>query len=93
MKSAEIYIYSAELESWPNKKTGVITEMTKIFYLIKMSNNDNKIGYSQLKCYKKGNLLSTLNPLLMNRVKADIEERPTENGSKYVLLKINGKDL
>lgn len=93
MKNADIYIYSAEKENWPNKKTGEVVEMTKILYLIKMSNNDNKIGYSQLKCYKRGNLLSTLNPVLMNRLKADIEERPTENGSKYILCRINGKEL
>lgn len=93
MKNAEIRIIRAELEKWPNKTTGEIREMTKIYYAIKMSDNDNVVGYSILKCYKQGNLLSTLNPLVMNKTMASIEERPTENGSKYVLVSVNGKEL
>ena len=93
MKNANIYIISAELERWPNKATGEITEMTKIYYAIKMSNTENKVGYSVLKCYKKGNNLDFFSSLVMREVKANIEERPTENGSKYVLSEINGKAI
>ena len=93
MKNAEIRIIRAELENWPNKTTGEVREMTKIYYAIKMADNDNVLGYSILKCYKQGNLLPILTQYIMAKCVADIEERPTENGSKYVLMKLNGKEL
>ena len=93
MKNAEIRIIRAELEHWPNKTTGEVKDMTKILYAIKMADSDNVVGQSVLKCYKQGNLLEILKPLVLVKSMATIEERPTENGSKYVLTQLNGKNI
>lgn len=93
MRNAKIYIIRAELEKWPNKTTGEVKEMTKIYYAIEMSNAQNSIGYAILKGYRPGNHIDFLKSRIMREVLAEIKEQATDNGSKYILVKIDNKEL
>lgn len=67
--------------------------MTELNYAINMANTDKTVGYAILSCYKQGNLLKKIEPFIMKPVTSTIEERPTENGSKYVITKISNIEL
>lgn len=93
MKNANIMIINAQLTKFNNNTTGEITEMTKVTYAIPMSHTENFVGNAVLECYKRGNSLKQIEEYIMQKVSATIEERPTKNGSKYVLTKINNKEI
>jgi len=93
MKQVDITLIRAELSSWPDKKTGEIIEMTKIYYVVQMSNTDKNIGGSILVCHRRGNHLEKLKPYVSRKVLANVREDATENGSKWVITKIDNKDL
>lgn len=94
MKQAMITLINGELVNFKNSATGAYDkEMTKLNYAINMANTDKTVGYAILSCYKQGNLLKKIEPYIMKQVSAAIEERPTENGSKYVITKVNNIEL
>lgn len=96
MKEAKIRILNAQLMIFKDKETGEVKEMTKIEYQMEMAKIDNRIGPAILKCSRPGDLLSKLSNMVgLNNsvVTAVIDERPTENGSKYVLTKINNQEI
>lgn len=93
MKQAKIMIINIEKQRFTNKNTGEIRIMSKVTYAIEMSKNENIKGYAILVCYGKEELFDRLEKYLMKFVTADIEERPTNNGCKYVLSKVNGEQL
>lgn len=93
MKKAEIMIINVSLSDITDKRTGEFKKMTKITYAMKMANNTRTSGYAILVCYKMDDYMDKLKDLCMKLVVADIEERPTDNGSKYVLVSVNGKEI
>lgn len=94
MKNSKIMIINAELVYFKNRTTGKYdNEFTKINYSIPMSKNENLVGNALLVCFKQGNILEKLKNLCGKESIANIEEQPTENGSKYVIRSINGIDL
>lgn len=93
MKDALITIINGEIVNFKDKDGNYTKEMTKINYTINMVNTERTFGPSLLSCYKQGNLKEKLKGYCMRSVKATIEERPTGNGSKYVITKIDGHDI
>jgi hypothetical protein len=93
MIQKEITIIYAQRTNITNEKTGVVTELTKIVYAVKMNNNENIVGNAVLENYKVGNLLEKIKPFVMKNVNAVIEEKATKNGSKYVIQKLNNVEI
>lgn len=94
MKQAKIMIINLEKQTFKNKETGEVRVMTKITYAIEMSTTENMKGCAILTCYSPNKeLFDKIDKYIMKFVTADIEERPTNNGSKYVLFKLNGEVL
>ena len=93
MKDALITIINSDLVYFKDNEGKYTKEMTKINYAINMARNDKVVGPAVLHCYKSGNVLKKIEPYCLKAVKAQIEERPTENGSRYVISKINEIEL
>lgn len=93
MKKAEIYVIRLEQQNFNNAKTGEVREMTKITYAIRMANTDRTKGLALLVCYSNGKAFTELEKIIMKQCMATIEEKPTDNGSKYVLTEIDGIKL
>lgn len=93
MKQAKIMIINLEKMEFKNKETGEVRIMTKITYAIDMSTLEKLKGCAILVCYSNSKTFDMLEKYIMKFATADIEERPTSNGSKYVLVKINGEKL
>ena len=89
MKNAIIYPIRAELLKFSDDNGERV--MTRFHYAIQMSNSHDQVGYAVLTCTKPGNHLEFIKPYIMQKVKADIEERPTDKGCNYVLVSINDK--
>ena len=93
MKKINSIIIRGELNTFKNEKTGEISEMTKIIYLIPVERTDKVLGFVPLETYKKDNLLKEIEPYILKTVVLEIDEVPTKNGVKYVLKKINDKEI
>lgn len=93
MKNALITIINGEITYFKDNNGEYSKEMTKINYAINMANTDRNIGPAILNCYRQGNLFDKIKPYIMKSVQATIEERPTDNGSKYVITKIDNKEI
>lgn len=93
MKDALITIINSELTLFKDSEGKFTREMTKINYAINMARTDRNVGPAILSCYKSGNLLKKIEPYCLKATKAQIEERPTENGSRYVISKLNDIEL
>jgi predicted RNase H-related nuclease YkuK (DUF458 family) len=76
-----------------NEKNGEVRDMTKMIYAIPMSGTDNSVGPALLECYKVGNFIEKLKNKIMIKTSAEIEERPTNNGCKFVIKKIDNVEL
>ena len=65
------------------------TTMTKITYGTDITKTDSFSGYSILESYAKESAYDGLEKVLKKECVADLELRPTQNGVKYVITKIN----
>lgn len=93
----------AELNSFTDKETGVVTEMTKICYTAELEDSDNHVGCAVLEAYKPGNYLEELSPytkpinsngqLVKRFVDIDVREQYQKNGVKYIVERINDFDF
>lgn len=89
-KVKEILIISSEEVTF-NFDDGTKKNMTKIDYAIKIvPDSETYVGLSVLTCYVKKDSHSIVSKYAGKSVPAEIFEKPTKNGSKYVISKING---
>lgn len=86
-------LINANLVDITNEKTGEVSHLTKFTYAVSKSNNDYSVGGALLECYRSGNLLEKVNARTMKECILEIEEKPTKNGSKYILRKIDNLEL
>lgn len=95
MKNINAELLSLDLMSIKNEDTGEVTQMTKILYRIDSEDTDVHVGPAILECYKVGNYLEKLKQFckIGKIVHLDIDTRPTKNGAKYVLTKVETVDL
>lgn len=95
-EKARIILLDTELMTFTNKDTGVVREMTKMHYAVKIE--DKTKSNSILKCTRQGNLIAKLDKYMLdiNNPKshiAVIEKRATEDGAKYVITKIDDEEI
>lgn len=96
-------ILYAELNSFTDKETGVVTEMTKICYTTEVEDSKNFVGCAVLEAYKPGNYIEELSiytkPVVHNGqafktlVDIDLKEQYIKNGVKFVVERINNFDF
>lgn len=69
---------------------GTEKDFTKIEYALLMrKNTENRIGLDILTCYVTDKAFDLIKKFVGGQVEFEIEERPTKNGSKYVIISIN----
>ena len=95
MMNTKVTILNLELQSFSNKETGVVNEMTKITYGIDLTKSDKFVGYSIMTSYSSGKSFQALSKLVKREVEATIEFKPGEkqNSVKYVITKINNESV
>lgn len=95
MKNIIAEILTADKTNMTNEKTGEITTMTKIMYRIETADTEIHTGPAIFECYKVGDFVEKLKPFCkIGKVcHVDIDQRPTKNGSKFVLTKIENIEL
>lgn len=96
-------ILYAELNSFTDKETGVVTEMTKICYTTEVDDSKNFVGCAVLEAYKPGNYLEELSAytksILHNGqtfkplVDIELKEQYIKNGVKFVVERIGSFDF
>lgn len=93
--NTKITILSLELQSFANKNTGEVNEMTKITYGIDLTSSDKFVGYTIMTSYAKGSSFQKLSRLLKKELIATIELKPgdKQNSVKYVITKINDESI
>ena len=91
----KIGIVSIEPQNFTNEKTGVVTEMLKVTYLVKINKDSERFkGSNILVSYVPAKELEKLEKYLINLTStAEIEERATDNGTKWVIKSINDVKL
>ena len=89
MNNSKVFLLNLEKVNFSNEKTGEITTMCKITYGMDIMKTDNFSGLSILTSYAKENAFLGLEKVLRKECVATIENRPTQNGVKYVITKIN----
>lgn len=71
-------------------ENGTEKDFTKIEYALQMrKNTENRIGLDSLTCYVTDKAFDLIKKFVGLQVEFEIEERPTKNGSKYVIISIN----
>lgn len=93
MDKVKITILNLQKVTFTNKKTGEVTDMTKVNYGIELSKTDNFVGLSILECYCNAKAFANLERFINKEVVADMEKRPTSNGFKYVITKVNNESI
>jgi len=89
----KVLLLNLQKVNFTNKDTGVVTTMTKITYGTDFGKTDNFTGYSILESYAKESAFSGLEKVLKRECIAVVEFKPTQNGVKYVIKKINDTDV
>ncbi len=84
-----ILLLNLQKVSFKNDNTGEVTVMTKIVYGIDLPKVDGFSGYSILESYAKESAFADLDKYLRKVQQATVSYRPTSNGVKYVITKIN----
>ena len=68
---------------------GTERDFTKIEYALQMrKNSENRVGLDILTCYVTDKAFDLIKKFVGVQVDFEIEERPTKNGSKYVIVGI-----
>ncbi len=84
-----VLLLNLQKVSFKNDNTGEINIMTKITYGVDLTKSDNFSGYSILESYAKESAFNDLEKYLRKVQQASFEYRPTQNGVKYVITRIN----
>ena len=90
-----IGIVSIEPQAFTNERTGVVTEMLKVTYLVKIDTDTERfIGNNILVSYVPTKDLEKLRKYVITLSStAEIAERATSNGVKWVIKSINDVKL
>lgn len=86
-------LINMEPKSFANKNTGEITEMTLVRYAIPTENQEEFKGGVVLECYTVKEAYTKLDKMLFHECAIEISQKPTSNGTKYVLLSVNDINL
>jgi len=86
-------LLNMEAKSFVNKTTGEITEMTLVRYLIPTDSTEEFKGGVILECYTKKDAFTKLEKIMFQKSVIELMQKPTQNGSKYVLYSVNNIDL
>jgi len=89
MNNLKVLLLNLQKVNFSNKETGEVTTMTKITYGTDLTKTVNFSGYSILESYAKENAFAGLEKVLKKECIAQVEFKPTQNGVKYVITKIN----
>ena len=89
----EGYVINMTPMSFNNKNTGEVRQMTKISYVVNAPSSELFKGGAVLTAYSSGKAFNVLEKILMQKAELTIEQRPTENGSKYHIISVNGISL
>lgn len=93
MDKVKIVILNLQKVTFGDKNTGEVTEITKVNYGINLSKTHRFVGLSILECYCNEKAFVNLEKYINKEVIADMEKRPTSNGFKYVITKINNESI
>lgn len=93
MDKVRITILNLQKITFTNNKTGEVTEKIKVNYGIELSKSENFVGLSILECYCNAKAFVNLEKYINKEVVADMEKRPTSNGFKYVITKVNNESI
>ena len=85
----KVLLLNLQKVNFSNEKTGEVTTMCKITYGLDITKTDNFVGCSILESYAKESAFNGLEKVLKKECVASVEFRPTQNGVKYVITKIN----
>ena len=86
-------LLNMEPKSFVNKTTGEITEMTLVRYAIPIESTEVFKGGVILECYTKKEAFTKLEKMMFQESAIELIQKPTQNGSKYVLYSVNNIDL
>lgn len=91
----KIGVISIEPQQFINQSTGEVTEMLKVTYAVKINKDSERFkGSNILTSYVPKKELEKLEKYLITLTSvADIEERATVNGTKWVIKSINDVKL
>ena len=89
MNNIKVLLLNIQKVNFSNKDTGEVKTMCKITYGIDLTETDNFSGYSILESYAKESAFTGLEKVLKRECMASVEFKPTQNGVKYVITKIN----
>lgn len=87
--NVKVILLNLQKVNFSNKETGQVTTMCKITYGLDLTKTDNFVGYSVLESYAKESAFAGLEKVLKRECMAVMEYKPTQNGVKYVITKIN----
>lgn len=85
----KVLLLNLQKVNFSNSDTGKVTTMTKITYGVDLTKTENFSGYSILESYAKEEAFNGLEKVLRRECVATVEYKPTQNGVKYVITKIN----
>ena len=89
MNNLKVLLLNLQKVNFKNDKTGEVTTMCKITYGLDITKTDDFSGLSILETYAKESAFLGLEKVLKKECMATVEYRPTQNGVKYVITKIN----
>lgn len=91
----KIGVISIEPQQFTNQSTGEVTEMLRVTYAVKINKDSERFkGSNILTSYVPKKELEKLEKYLITLTSvADIEERATDNGTKWVIKSINDVKL
>lgn len=86
-------ILSLELKHFKNEKTGEVRDMTLVKYIVSTPTTEDFKGGSLLEAYTTADAFTKLDKLLLQNCEITLSQKPTTNGTKYVLISVNNIEL
>ena len=86
-------LINMEYKQFANKDTGVVTCMTLVRYAVPGQLNNEFKGSVILECYTSEEAFTKLEKFLTQECAIEISQKPTVNGTKYILLSVNDINL
>lgn len=86
-------LLNMEFRVFTNKATGEVVDMTLVRYSVPGQVDETFKGSIILECYTTGEAFAKLDKLLGKDCEIVISQKPTDNGSKYVLVSVNDIEL
>lgn len=86
-------LLNMEFRNFTNKNTGEVVDMTLVRYSVPGQVDESFKGSIILECYTIGSAFTKLDKLLGKDCEIVLSQKPTDNGSKYVLVSVNDIEL